>query len=70
MQLASPAENETGLEARATPSGELEDDKPTKFRVLGLVDRTHPAAAYLLDDAVMRNGPADELAGCGHWREC
>jgi hypothetical protein len=31
--------------------------------VLSLVDHTHPSAAQLLDDAVVRNGLAD------HWRQ-
>ena len=32
-------------------------------RVLGFVDHTHPAAAQLLDDAVVRDGLAN------HWAE-
>ena len=32
---------------------------PTQFEVLGLVNHTHPAAAELLDDAVMRDGLTD-----------
>ena len=39
----------------------LEGDKATKVGVLGFVDHTHPAAAQLLDDAVVGDGLADEL---------
>src|ERR1700704_1705516 len=39
---------------------ELQGDEATKLRVLGLVDDTHPAAAQLLDDAVVRDGLADQ----------
>src|ERR1700730_12978123 len=42
---------------------ELQSDKATKFGVLGLVYDTHPAAAQLLDDAVVRNGLADHKDG-------
>ena len=42
---------------------ELEGYKAVAARVLGLVDHTHPAAAELLDNAVVRDGLAD------HWRE-
>src|SRR5580658_1466221 len=38
---------------------ELERDKTVKPGILGLVDDTHPAAAKLLHDAVMRDGLAD-----------
>jgi hypothetical protein len=34
---------------------ELEGDKTSEARVLGLVDHTHPASAELLDDAVVRD---------------
>ena len=39
---------------------ELEGDKATELDILGLVDHTHPAAAQLLDDAVVRDGLADQ----------
>jgi hypothetical protein len=39
---------------------ELESYKPAELYVLGLVDHTHPAAAELLDDAVVRDGLADQ----------
>src|ERR1700690_2747929 len=42
---------------------ELQRDKPAKRDILGLIDYTHPAAAELLDDTVVRDGLAD------HWRE-
>jgi len=32
--------------------------------VLGLVDDTHPPAAQLLDDAVVRDGLADHAQAC------
>jgi len=35
---------------------------PVQGYVLGLVDHTHPAAAELLDDPVVRNGLADHAA--------
>jgi hypothetical protein len=31
----------------------LQSDEPAEFRVLRLIHHTHPAAAQLLDDAVM-----------------
>ncbi len=40
---------------------ELEGDKAMQPCVFGLVDNTHPAAAELLDDAVVRDGLADHL---------
>ena len=45
---------------------ELEGDKAAELHVLGLVDHTHPAAAELLDDAVVRDGLADERVGGWH----
>ena|SRR6266568_5021181 len=39
----------------------LQSDKAAEFSVLGLVDNPHPAAAKLLDDAVMRNRLADHF---------
>jgi hypothetical protein len=38
---------------------ELESDKTPELHVLSLVDYTHPTAAQLLYDAVVRNGLAD-----------
>ena len=37
----------------------LERDKAVQARVFGFVNHTHPAAAQLVDNAVMRNGLAD-----------
>ena len=37
----------------------LQRDKAVQFHVLGLIDDTHPAAAQLLDDAVVRDSLAD-----------
>src|SRR5689334_10137659 len=42
---------------------ELQSDITTEFGVLGLVDNAHPAAAQLLDDAVVRNGLTDQKEG-------
>ena len=41
----------------------LQCDKSVQGYVLGLVDDTHPAAAELLDDAVVRDGLADQMEG-------
>src|SRR5215813_2337198 len=41
---------------------ELQGDETSKIEVLGLVHHTHPAAAELLDDAVMRDGLPDHWA--------
>jgi len=49
---------------------ELERDKATKFGVLCFVNNTHPAAAELLDDSVMRDRLPDQLGGCAHVRKC
>ena len=38
---------------------ELQRDEATEFRVLGLVDHTHPTTAEFLDDAVVRDGLAN-----------
>ena len=38
---------------------ELQGDEAMQPRVFGFVNHAHPAAAELLDDAVMRNGLAD-----------
>jgi hypothetical protein len=49
-----------GVRVLGKVSGEkLECHESPKFGVLGLVHYTHPAAAQLLDDAVMRDGLAD-----------
>ena len=42
---------------------EFQRNKAAKLGVLGLVDNTHPAAAELLNNAVVRDGLAY------HWRE-
>jgi hypothetical protein len=39
---------------------ELQGDKAVQLYVLGLVNHTHPATAEFLDDAVMRDGLADQ----------
>jgi hypothetical protein len=48
---------------------ELEGDEPMQPQVLGLINDPHTPAAQLLDDAVMRDGLADELGRGSHWRE-
>ena len=48
------------LRVSATSSGRnFSATKRCKPRVFSLVDHTHPAAAQLLDDAVMRDGLSD-----------
>jgi hypothetical protein len=39
---------------------EFESNEATEVSVLGLVNNTHPAAAQFLDDAVVRDGLADQ----------
>src|SRR5262245_47977127 len=61
----------------------FERDETVQPRVLSLINDTHPAATEFLDDAVMRDGLADEglrfrhlasMVGCtvrqvnGYWR--
>src|SRR6202022_1988668 len=41
---------------------ELERHEPVQAAILGLIDHAHPATAQLLDDAVVRDGLADEGA--------
>ena len=48
---------------------ELKGDEAMQPRVLGFIHHTHPPAAQLLDDAVVRDGLADKLGGDSHWRE-
>jgi hypothetical protein len=42
---------------------EFESDKTVEPGVFSLVDHTHPPAAQLLDDAIVRNGLADHRTG-------
>jgi len=42
---------------------EFQSDKTAEFEILGLINHTHPPAAELLDDAVVRDGLAS------HWAE-
>src|SRR4029077_9490256 len=51
----------------------LQGDKPAESDVLGLIDDTHPAAADLLNNAIVRNGLAEHVVricpgahGMGH----
>ena len=39
----------------------LQGDKTVESGVLGLVDHTHAAAAEFLDDAIVRDGLADQF---------
>src|ERR1700686_4448509 len=41
---------------------EFQRDMAVQIEVFGFVDHTHPAAAQLLDDAIVRDGLADHLA--------
>ncbi len=64
-RLCLPLETGQGLGILGDFLGqELQGDKAVEASVLGLVDDTHPAAAELLDDAVVRNGLADHLREC------
>ena len=45
--------------AREFIGQEFERNKAPEFGVLCLVDDTHPAAAQLFDDSIVRNGFAD-----------
>jgi len=40
---------------------EFQGHKPAKASVLGLIHNPHPTAAQLLDDAVVRDGLADQM---------
>jgi hypothetical protein len=52
-----------GLRASDETVGkELQGNKAAELGVLGLVDHTHPAAAELFQDAVVRNGSAQHDA--------
>src|SRR5208282_710590 len=44
----------------------LESDKTAQACVLGLVNHAHSAATQFFQDAVMRDGLADEGVGIGH----
>src|SRR5262249_1875064 len=52
--------------ARHVVGQEFERDETAQSRVLSLIDNTHPAPAEFLQDAVMRNGLADERLGLRH----
>ncbi|HEY6293443.1 MAG TPA: hypothetical protein VI455_17970 [Terriglobia bacterium] len=45
---------------------ELQGDEPAQLGVVGLVNHTHPAAAELLQEAVMRNSLAEHHRGHGN----
>src|SRR6266478_6282515 len=47
---------------------ELQRHGSMKPRVFRFVNNAHPAAAELLDDAVMRNGLSDQRGEIRHWR--
>ena len=49
---------------------ELQRNKSVQRYILRLVHYAHSTATELLDNAVVRDGLADELGGCSHWREC
>src|SRR5262249_27856657 len=44
----------------------FQGNSAAKFGVLGLVNHTHSAATKLFDDAVVRDGLADERLGLRH----
>ena len=45
---------------------ELQCDEPAKSHVLSFVDHTHSTTAELSEDAVVREGLADERVGIRH----
>jgi hypothetical protein len=45
---------------------ELQGHKTVKAGIFGFIHYTHPSTAQLLDDAVMRDGLADELGWSDH----
>ena len=47
----------------------LKCNKATKLSILGLVDDTHPTAAQLLYEVVMRDGFADQIEGNSNPRD-
>ena len=55
-----------GSSCRGWALYELECDEAVQSSVLRFVHHTHPAAAQLFDDAVMRDGLADHSAGPSH----
>src|ERR1700733_3711074 len=48
---------------------EFQSDMAAEAQIFGLIDHTHPAAAQLLNDAVVRNRSPGEWRRIGHWRE-
>jgi hypothetical protein len=52
------------------PWQEIQGNETPKLRILSLVDHTHPAAADLMEYAVMGDGLPHGLGRSGHWREC
>ena len=58
--LSFSLETSQGLRVLCDVIGQkLQSDKPVQGYVFSLVDNTHPTAAQLFDDAVMRDGLAD-----------
>src|SRR6266446_3970362 len=45
---------------------ELQSDKAAELHILSFVDHTHAAATEFLNDAVVRDGLADELGWSDH----
>ena len=43
---------------------EFQGDEAAEFGIFGFVDHTHPAAAELLNDAIVRDGLADHAQAC------
>jgi hypothetical protein len=69
-RIALRTANFRAAKAKPQRGQELQGDRATKLGVLSLVDHAHPAAAQLLDDAVMRDGLPYKLGGRAHWRKC
>ena len=55
------------LIARHVSGKKLQRDVAAERRVFGPVDHTHPAAAQLLDDAVVRDGLTNHLRQRSAW---
>ena len=51
----------------ATSRAEISAPQAAAVRVLSLVHHAHPAAAKFLDDAVVRDGLADQFCRIRHW---
>jgi hypothetical protein len=66
-RLRFPFETREGLEILGNSvRQEFEGDATVKAGIVGFVDDAHTAAAEFFDDAVMRDGLAEQGVGVGH----